>query len=256
MTDAIVPSYTESWALSEALSKSNLLPRDFLGKPANVYAQVLTGQEFGLGPMQSIRGFDVIQGKVSMSSGMIGALIMSSPSCEYLTPVESTDKVATYETKRKGSPSPVRMSFTIEEAKLAGLIGKDNWKKNPTAMLLARAQARIGRAVYPDVCHGVYDRDSDELEVNRQPASVQSTAAVELKARIKAELTAPVEDAEIVEEPVPVAPSLADQLKAVTTVEELHKLLPAVRAAPAAELDGLKEVYRAKLEGFKKAVEQ
>jgi hypothetical protein len=47
------------------------------------------------------------------------------------------DQRAIYETKRVGS-TPVKISFTIEQAKQAGLTGKDNWRNYPAAMLRAR----------------------------------------------------------------------------------------------------------------------
>lgn len=242
MSDALVLSgqeLVEIRALAKDLSGSRLLPTPLQGKPSDVLAIVLAGKELGLGPMQSVRGLEVIQGKIAMTSGLIGALILSSPHCEYLIPVESTDAVATYETKRKGAPQPVRMSFTMENAKTAGLSGKDNYKKNPAAMLLARCISKIGRAVYPDKCLGVYDRDSGELdepterEVTGQRAHVD---AVKEALRAKPEIV----DAEIV------PTTLADRIRTAATLADLTALGAEIKALPAEQRQEIKPVYEAR----------
>jgi len=45
-------------------------------------------------------------------------------------------------------------TFTIEEAKTAGLAGKDNWKGYPSDMLFARALTRAQRRYAPDIWGG------------------------------------------------------------------------------------------------------
>jgi hypothetical protein len=98
---------------------------------------------------------------------MVG-LIRGSGRCADWTMVESTDKIATFETTRVGG-KPQRLSFTIEEAKVAGLLGKNNWKNFPAAMLRARAQAALARLVYQDVLAGIYS-DDEAAEFSRAPA--------------------------------------------------------------------------------------
>lgn len=259
MNSAIVLS--EVRAVSKDLSGSKLLPSFFYNKPQDVLAVVLAGAELGIGPMQSLRGMDVIQGKISMSSQLIGALIMSSPDCEYLTPVEFTDKKATYETKRKGSPAPVRMSYTFEEAKQAGLTGKDNYRKNPVAMLLARCQARIGRACYPDKCLGVYDRDSGELDDLKAETTPLADHVETVKSKLR-EAVAPKPAVEVVEgtvveeKPTPEDPRLefppttvgtfAAKIVNVQTAEQLRALLPDLKALSVGEQETLKPKFAAR----------
>ena len=47
------------------------------------------------------------------------------------------------------------MSFTIEEASLAGLVKKDNWRKYTKAMLRARAISALCRVAFADVLAGL-----------------------------------------------------------------------------------------------------
>jgi hypothetical protein len=159
----VVSEKAELRALSKELALSQLLPQALRQKPADVLAIVLTGKELGLEPMQAIRGIHIISGKAALSADLMGALVKRSSQCEYLTLVLSSDTIATYKTKRRGEPGETEMSFTIEQAAAAGLSKGDNWRKYPGAMLRARALAQICRAVYPDVCLGLYDADSAEL---------------------------------------------------------------------------------------------
>jgi hypothetical protein len=153
----------QAFRLAEQLSKSKLLPTALQGKPADTLVVLISGHELGLSPMQSIRGLHVIQGKASMSSDLMQALVVSkSDICHWFRLVESTEEHATYETLRKGHPEPVSMTYTVEDARKADLINKDNWKRHRAAMLRARACSALCRAVYPDLMMGVYTLDESE----------------------------------------------------------------------------------------------
>jgi hypothetical protein len=118
----------------------------------------MQGRELGLQPMQSLRGINVIKGKPTVAADLMGALVQSHPSgvCEYLLLTESSATRASYETRRKGAPRPVTMSYTMEQARTAGNAGKDNYKLHAEAMLRARALSAICRAVYQDIVYGLY----------------------------------------------------------------------------------------------------
>ena len=75
---------------------------------------------------------------------------------------ESSSEKCIVETKRRGNPRSQTFAFTVADAERAGLAPKENWRKYPAAMLMARAQMMAARAVYPDIASGLYDRD--ELE--------------------------------------------------------------------------------------------
>lgn len=173
-TTALVPvapqqQATASWEpenldagiqFAQLICKGQLLPRALQGKPADVLLVLMTGRELGLSPMQSIRNIHVIDGKTLCSADIMTALCKRRRDvCQFFRVVESTGLVATYETQRVGDPQPTRFSFTAEEAKNAGLLGKDNWRKFPAAMLRARCSAALARAVYPDLVAGIYDTD-------------------------------------------------------------------------------------------------
>lgn len=160
----------QAWKLACKLAQSALVPRALQGKPNDLLVTLITGRELGLSPMQAIRGMHVIEGKAVMSADLMAALVIGHSECEYLRLIDSTDKLAVYETKRKGHPNATKMAFTIEDANRAGLTGKDNWKRYPAAMLRARACSAICRAVYPDLIGGVYEAD-EAPEILRTPTA-------------------------------------------------------------------------------------
>ncbi len=155
----------EGYNMAKLLVASGLMPRG-VQRPEAAFAIIAAGRELGLTAMQSLRSIHIIEGKPTLSADLIAALCKSrSDVCVYFRLVESTDKVARYETQRKGEPAPTAMAWTWEDAQRAGVTGKDNWKKYPAAMLRARCITALARAVYPDLAMGVYDPD----EVSSEP---------------------------------------------------------------------------------------
>lgn len=174
--------------LSQRLAKSGLIPRALHGKPDDVLVVLLRGQELGLGPMQALAGIHVIEGKGVCSADLIVALCAKRRDvCEYFRLVESTEKRATYETRRAGFPEPTRISFTIEEAQRAKLTGKDNWQKYTAAMLRARCSTALARAVYPDLAMGLYDPDeAEDFQRNAPVVPIQAAPSAPLEREVNA----------------------------------------------------------------------
>lgn len=130
------------------------------GTPQAVLATVMVGRELGLPAMASLRGINNIEGKHALSAALMVALVLKSGLAEFFEPISFDDKQATFETKRKGARNPVTLKHTIEMAEQAGLLKpKSNWERIPTEMLMARAQARLARLVYPDLLAGLYTPD-------------------------------------------------------------------------------------------------
>jgi 5'-3' exonuclease len=119
---------------------------------------ILAGRDFGISAMASLRGFHIIEGKLSMSAQLVAGIIIKSGKAEYFEPVldECTDKTATWVTKRGDRPEQ-RYTYTIEMAARAKLItSRSNWEKRPETMLLWRSCVGLGRAIYPDIIGNVY----------------------------------------------------------------------------------------------------
>lgn len=191
---AITPTSMEGLLdMSRLLAKSSLLPAALRGKPDDVAVVLMTGMELGMSPMQALRGINVINGKGVMDATNIVGRVMASPVCEYFVMVESTDLIATYETKRKGAPKPTTLSYSIQQAKVAGLLDKNpTYRSHPAAMLRARASSSLARVAYPDVVSGFHaPEEMDEVLAPEQPRDV-TPAKSERPAFVTQQVQAPV----------------------------------------------------------------
>ncbi len=179
---AFLPSnLDEAWRISEMLSKSGILPDALKGRPHDILVTIMTGTELGLSPMAAIRDIYVVKGKGYMSALLKIALVKQSDECEYFRCVESTDKKAIFETKRRGE-GVTRFEYTVEDAIRADLVGKskkadaqkDNWEKDPRLMCRRRCGSQLADEVYSDIVRGIGNRDDvqqQEESLNRAPAT-------------------------------------------------------------------------------------
>lgn len=159
--------------LAERLHKAGVFGQEVTSAD-KAFAVLLKGHELGFTPMAAAGSIAIIKGKVSLSADATIALCKRSPACLYLRLVESTEEVATYETQRHGDPSPTSLSYTIAQAKTAGLTGSQTWRAHAPAMLRARCGAAIARAVYPDLVAGIYDPDEMAEIVRSEPAPARA----------------------------------------------------------------------------------
>lgn len=158
------------WQLMEFaryIADSGLIPAAVRGHPVDVVLVCMRGRELGLTTMQSLASVYVVEGRTVLSAELLVALARRHPDCLAWRMVESTIDRATYETQRRGDASPTRMTYTIEDARRAGLTGKPNWQRHPAAMLRARCASALARAVYSDSLLGVYTEDEGEEIVPR-----------------------------------------------------------------------------------------
>ncbi|MDI2594993.1 hypothetical protein POF45_26740 [Pseudomonas sp. 681] len=144
----------EALKFADFLSASDIVPKDFQRKPANILVAVQWGMELGLQPMQAMQSIAVINGRPSLWGDAVIALIRSSPLCEYV--YESDDgETATCRVKRVGEDEQFR-TFSMTDAKAAGLAGKQGpWSQYPKRMRQMRARSFALRDVFPDVLRGM-----------------------------------------------------------------------------------------------------
>ena len=147
-------TFEQALTFSKYLADSDLVPKDFKGKPANCLIAMQWGAELGLKALQAIQNLAVINGRPALWGDAVIAIVRGSPLCEYVN--ESDDgETATCRVKRKGEPEQVR-TFSMEDARKAGLAGKQGpWTSYPKRMRQMRARAFALRDVFPDVLRGM-----------------------------------------------------------------------------------------------------
>ena len=180
-------SLNEAMEFANMLANSNLVPKAYQQKPGDIMVACQWGAEIGLKPLQSLQNIAVINNIPAVWGDALVALVRGSGLCEYIKQDwDDASKTATCRVKRKGEPEEMRQ-FSEEDARVAGHLNKDTYKKNLQRMLSIRARAFALRDVFADVLKGlkVAEEVEDypaEREVNPSPAQeqkpVNKTAAV------------------------------------------------------------------------------
>ncbi len=140
--------------LAKRLVGTGFLPRS-IRNGHQALAVILAGRDFGLSAMQSFRALNIVEGKIECSADFMHARVREL-GLGHIESVRSDSQicvlVAVYPDGRKSS----EVSFSLEDAKRAGLIGKHNWRHYPQDMLFARATSRLVRRCFPDALFGCY----------------------------------------------------------------------------------------------------
>lgn len=190
---------------ADLVSKSELAPKDYIGRPANVVVAIQFGKELGVAPLQALQGIAVINGRPGVWGDLMWALVTTHPQFEDAIE-EANEKQATVTLKRRGR-TPVTVTFTQADAVRAGLWGKDGpWSKYPKRQMLWRARTFAARDLFPDALKGlvsveeIMDYNGPTIDANN-PLPDRSE---ELQKRTAPAVATPVEEPSI-------DPSMDDQ---------------------------------------------
>jgi len=206
------PDYESLWKLSQRISNTPFVPTALRGKNEAVLACVLYGAELGLGPMQSLNSIHVIEGRTAMSPELMRAMVARHG--HRIDVVENSATACEVKGIRSDTGSTATVRWTMEDAKLAGLAGKNNWKTYPRAMLLARATSELCRIVFPDVIAGL----------SYTPEEVSSIAGVEYIEEVVEKPAAIIEQkVEEIDDEIIEAEIIEDEPVEETVVEEIKK---------------------------------
>jgi hypothetical protein len=130
--------------------------------PEQAMVKIQLGAEHGFSMMASLCNIHIIEGKPSMSAGLIAAKVKQSGIYRFVVKT-STAVLCELQFFEREDRSPTGawfecgvVTWTIEEAKQADLLGdkKPNWKRYPSDMLFARALTRGVRRFCPDLFFG------------------------------------------------------------------------------------------------------
>src|ERR1700733_2924686 len=121
---ALFPHYQK---VAETLSKSNVIPKDYKGKPEDIFVAIAMGYQLGFPVEQALQDIAVINGRPSVWGDGLLALALNHPECQSITeePIYEGTAIIGYKctVKRKGHEAHTK-SFILQDAKRAGLLGK------------------------------------------------------------------------------------------------------------------------------------
>ena len=218
----------EALAFAETLSKSELIPVEYRGRPTNVFACMLWSHSLGIPIVQGLQCITVINGRLSLWGDGLLAVVMASGKVEDFKETVEADAagnlVATCIVKRQGLATPTVATFSQDDAIKAGLwVKKGPWTQYPKRMLQMRARGFALRNAFPDVLSGMACaeemQDVEDLPKGDAPdAAPDATPARKMPAR-KAKKPEPADIVDIVpnEAPEPKAPEPADAAPMIET---------------------------------------
>lgn len=143
----------QAWKLAEKIAGTDFVPTALRGRPEAVLACILAGHELGVGPMQALAKIHIIEGRPAMAAELMRATVLQHGHELVYDEVSTTSVTASG--RRRGSEKWTKVTWTMDDAKRGGLDGKQNWRKWPRAMLIARATAELCRMIFPDVLAGI-----------------------------------------------------------------------------------------------------
>src|SRR5262249_36026053 len=125
----IVAGLGEKIEYARFLAKSGLLPQAFREHPENILYPYEMGELLGLHPVAAITGIHVIEGKPSISAGLISALVRRAGHRIRVESAGEGDALrARCQIVRADDPGfTYSATWTMDRAKQADLLSKANW---------------------------------------------------------------------------------------------------------------------------------
>jgi hypothetical protein len=173
--------------IAQHASKSKFF--DKLGGFEGCLCITLMAKELGISPMSALSGgIRYILGNVEISPRLMNSMIRKAG--HKIEIVESTNFKCVLKGTRNDTKESYSCTYTIEDAKQAGLIKSGSgWEKYPTDMLFARCISRLARRLFPDVIGTAYvegelsdpKRSKEEIEPPMKPEELPEAEVTEEK---------------------------------------------------------------------------
>jgi len=158
-------NFDHAYRVANMMSTTQMIPKQFQNKPADILVAFEFGRTLGLGQLQAVQNIAVINGRPTMWGDAVLAVCQGHQEFEYI--IEDVIKnekgeMVGYECKikRKSYPEETVRRFTIDNAKKANLWGKAGpWSQYPDRMLQIRARGFALRDTFADALSGISIRE-------------------------------------------------------------------------------------------------
>jgi hypothetical protein len=208
---------------ADVLAMSDIIPAAYRRKPANIMVAALTGRAHGWDVMTAMRNGHVVEGTWGLRpEAMLGLVRRAGHSVT----AELTPEGATLVGKRADTGDEMTLSFTMDDAKRAGLASKQVWRNYPTAMCYWRAVGMLCRFLFSDVTLGL-------MSVEELGAAIDTDGEVVDLGEVEHERVVPA----------PLSESVMDQFGTACATEGLTTAEVLARAFPDGAPDPLTDAH-------------
>lgn len=144
--------------------QSGLLPNE-VNTPQKALVIMTAGRELGVPATYALRNIHVVKGKPVCSAELMLALVRRSYGPGAMRVGKTTNTACTVQYREQGWDGISEYTFTIEDARQAGVAGGSSWKNYPAAMLRARCISAVVRFAFPECIAGLYTPEEMGAEV-------------------------------------------------------------------------------------------
>lgn len=156
-----------------------------IGAEAKIFMILMSAKELGIQPMQALNGgLWNIKGKVEISARMVNSMLRKAGIKIDIKRLDTKGCILTGTRPDTGDICTIQ--FLEEDAKLAGVAGRDVWRSHPEDMYFARAISKLGRRLAPDILGTAYVEgeiaEENEKLAYTKPENLQVVACEEAEA--------------------------------------------------------------------------
>lgn len=180
--------------VANMLAKTDMVPKNYKGKPGDVFVAMSMGYQLGLPVEQALQNIAVINGTPALWGDALIALALSHPACEgidELPLLDDSGNITGYVcTVKRAGHAPHQARFTLQDAQRAGLLKKQGpWQQYTSRMLQLRARNFAVRDKFSDILKGlsvaeVVQDDQDYIEASAEKQAEYKTQTDKVKENI------------------------------------------------------------------------
>lgn len=153
-------------SVAQVFKASNMFPD--IQSEAAACAKIIIGRGLGLTDYDAMAGLHIIKGKVVLAANLMAAAIKRSGKYDYRATCTDSECTISFLGHVDGRFEKIgETTFTMDDAKRAGISGGQNWRNFPAAMLFARCVSSGYRQHCPDALGSapVYVEAHGEMEI-------------------------------------------------------------------------------------------
>jgi hypothetical protein len=174
-------TFDQALTFAKYLAESEMVPKQFRGKQGDCLIAMQWGYEVNLKPLQALQNIAVINGKPGIF-GDAGRAILLAAGCD----IDEDDMELVKRNSRarckitRPGRSPVERTFSLEDAKTAGLWGKEGpWRSYPYRQMAWRAFWFAARDAASDLLRGMGGAE-ELVDIQAAPQGEKHMGAAEV----------------------------------------------------------------------------